>query len=68
MVIISNSNLGDGKNSLDHYNNCLSTIDKIGEPLHSMTHETLIQRSHYELKSNLKMILKMQLKKQRAYK
>ncbi len=53
VVIISNSNLGDGKNSLDHYNNCLSTIDKIGELLHSrVNHETLIQRSHYELKSN----------------
>ena len=41
VVIISNSNLGDGKNSLDHYNNCLSTIDKIGELLHSrVNHET----------------------------
>ena len=53
VVIISNSNLKDEKNSLDHYNNCLSTIDKIGELLHSrVNYETPIQRSHYEFRSN----------------
>ncbi len=69
VVIISNSNSIDEKNSLDHYNNCLSTIDEIGELLHSrVNYETSIQRSHYELRSNFsKNDFKNAVKKAKEY-
>jgi len=53
VVIISNYTARSEKNSLDHYNDCLSTIDEIGELLHSrVDYETLTEKSNYKLTSN----------------